>query len=572
MFNSWNKIIKDSAEQLAQSAVVASAAVTAKLEEIRSSNNVEGKQDGVENESSGIIMTSAEGNPSSSSSLMEETHEMNEGTTTATTSTTASSIASQTKHIFSDAGKLINSFMTAQCHTCGSKFNLLVNYTHKCRICNQTFCTKCLEQSKFPIPNKILYSSTSGISAIDSESGNHRSSTGNAEEKDKSDEKTIEKLQYLCKEQCLPFAIQYCLNLFEENIHSKFLPNFLSYLSSGFTYHDYFPLPISPPEDTSYRQAMRIVQVAEIVADFAGYSLVVKSLKYAYMSHELINLLISSDLYMVLSPLVESLKVYGITGPTALLNLYYLGCKHQLEFKQSFLLRNKNNFYGKTQKGVLISETPMEVIDYLSRYISPAQWLYTSSLPPPHSNNDWSAWYLSKMISRQQWTLLMCINETTKLPNGNKCPAFAILARNLSLNDEEDLLTSHERMNKTGGRSNQRQGERERKEVLLVIRGSQSTMDWSINFQETLSSFDYSYYSSEKKDILSVTGYAHSGILSGTRTILENYAVKQFLFQLFDAGFDIKVSLCPASPFVSVISCFFLSFFLCLFLFVDRWT
>lgn len=28
-----------------------------------------------------------------------------------------------------------------------------------------------------------------------------------------------------------------------------------------------------------------------------------------------------------------------------------------------------------------------------------------------------------------QWTLLLCVNDTTKLANGAKCPAFALIAR-----------------------------------------------------------------------------------------------------------------------------------------------
>eukprot|EP01040_Poterioochromonas_malhamensis_P011020 gene11020-12011_t len=44
-------------------------------------------------------------------------------------------------------------------------------------------------------------------------------------------------------------------------------------------------------------------------------------------------------------------------------------------------------------------------------------------------------------------------------------------------------------------------GEERRKEVLLIIRGSASTLDWGINLQEALAPFSYSYYSPDKNEI-----------------------------------------------------------------------
>jgi len=516
MFQSWNKIIKESADSLA-------AVANAKLEEFRQGNQNTGS-----------------GHNANSTNTETTTTETNTTVTPATSNNQNPPATTGSKNIFVEAGKTIDSFIFAHCATCNTKFSTLTNMNHRCRICNRQFCANCIEQSKFPIPSKILHQSTN--TATGSTHGSDdppatstalittgkESSTSNSGASSASTA-VVDKVQYLCKERCLPYAIQYSMSLFHENMAQKFLPILLSYIQSNYQYTDYFPRPVSQLEDTTYRQAIRLAQIAEVVADITGFSLTIKALKYAYMSSELVNALISADLFAALNPLLENLKQYGITGPTALLNLYYLGCKHTLEYKQNFLLK-KDAAYAEDQTGVLVSECPVEVLEYISRYVSPAQFLYTSFLPPPHDNNDWSSWYLSKMIARQEWTLLMCMNEATKLPNGNKCPAFAIIARDRSLLDSEDATSTH-----LGG------GEERRKEVLLIIRGSASTLDWGINLQEALAPFSYSYYSPDKNEVVTVEGHGHSGIILGARTILEDYNVRHYLLTLFDNGFDIKV-------------------------------
>eukprot|EP01040_Poterioochromonas_malhamensis_P005389 gene5389-5781_t len=413
--------------------------------------------------------------------------------------------------VFADAKKKIDSILYAFCTTCNTQFNNLTNINHTCRICNQAFCSNCLEQSAFPIPSAILY---------------NESNRGSMKKEQQEALNKSDKVQYLCKEKCLPFAIEYSMNLFQETMKEKLLKILFSYIESNYQYQEYFPRPISRTEDTALRQATRVAQIAEVVATLTGFSFPVKALKYAYFSTELVNALISADLFKALNPLLEKLKLYGINDPSAILYLYYLGCKHTLEYKQNFLL-NKDAAYSLTQTGVLMSECPVEAIEYVSRYISAAQFLYSSVLPPPHNDNDWSSWYLSKMISRQKWTLLMCVNEATKLPNGKKCPAFAIIARDESyLFDGEDAKKNHDN---------------HKKEALLIIRGSVSTMDWGINFQDTHDPYTYSYYSPVERKIITVEGYGHSGILAGARTILDHYNVRDYLFRLFYHDFDVKV-------------------------------
>jgi hypothetical protein len=97
----------------------------------------------------------------------------------------------------------------------------------------------------------------------------------------------------------------------------------------------------------------------------------------------------------------------------------------------------------------------------------------------------------------------MCVNDTTRLPNGQKCPAFALVVRN---------------QEKTGGMTYfimnfclDNQCLYLGREAMLVIRGSQSTMDWAINFDEEVTEFQY-WYPNDTGSYISTTGQVHRGI------------------------------------------------------------
>jgi hypothetical protein len=94
------------------------------------------------------------------------------------------------------------------------------------------------------------------------------------------------------------------------------------------------------------------------------------------------------------------------------------------------------------------------------------------------------------------------VNETTKLPDGRKCPAFALAVRNTTVtdtNNEENEDRNNKNENKNG-KKNSRDGKKVRKskikhsckEALLVIRGTNCTLDWSINMDEVGLPFTFS--------------------------------------------------------------------------------
>jgi hypothetical protein len=208
---------------------------------------------------------------------------------------------------------------------------------------------------------------------------------------------------------------------------------------------------------------MRFVHMASIVGDVTGIGSTIKAIKYVYAGTKVMDVIVGTDAQTLLKPLLEALSLYGITGPTALARIYYLSCKHQLDSKlvgpQAIEDTIHGNFGGDSStravSGVAVPNSTVEglvatvgtaaaaaackneymgpcppsLLQFMSDYASVAQWLYLCSVPAPRNGNDWSSWYLSQLIKPRGWTLLMCINETTKLPNGVKVPAFCLVAR-----------------------------------------------------------------------------------------------------------------------------------------------
>ena len=429
------------------------------------------------------------------------------------------------KDFIAEAGKMIETFINPQCAACNAKVNVM-NFPQKCRMCNLVYCSKCIEQTKFPVPNKLLFQEMT--TTTNAETKSNSSYGPGAPKEDKS--------QYLCKGKCFPQAVKYCMEVFQQNIHNKFGPILSAFLAENCQFHDFYPISsLSAPEDSAFRQTIRIAQVAEVLSAVAGFSLPMKVLKYAFFSTALVYLLVESDMFVVLHPFLENLKSYGIDGPTALLNLYYLSCKHQLLHRQT---THQHAYYpAGRQEGVLMAQCPPEVVDYVARYVSAAQCLYTAALPPPHQTNDWSSWFLAKTFARQQWTLLMCVNETTKLPNGNKAPAFALFARQLPADPPAPTRGRRAAARKPTA-AERAAG---RKEALLVVRGSASTMDWSINFQESLAPCQYRHYCPAAGQVVTVDGHAHSGFQQAARAILADYGLRDYVLRLFAEGFDVKV-------------------------------
>ena len=58
--------------------------------------------------------------------------------------------------------------------------------------------------------------------------------------------------------------------------------------------------------------------------------------------------------------------------------------------------------------GVVSTPCNHRLLCHAYEYVSAAQWLYLAKLPAPHDNNEWSSWYLSRLVKQQGW----CVHAT----------------------------------------------------------------------------------------------------------------------------------------------------------------
>ncbi|RYH22429.1 hypothetical protein EON65_19255 [archaeon] len=259
---------------------------------------------------------------------------------------------------------LSNLVYTGACHGCTQNISMVNTLTRvtKCRICAQCFCSSCIKKSACPVPFELVHDAfkPKGQTAP-----------------------TLVQPQPVCSP-CMPLVIDNIMEQFRRDMDVKYCRNIAAYLQNPRKTHDFFPLPTQTPEDTRYRQLLRFVLVAEVVASFTKASMAFKAVKFAYQGNVLINILVQNDILFVLQPVMEALHKHGIvTSPSALLRLYYLGCKHTLLSKIDTSLRSSR--YTPMQRGVLASACPVSVLDYVNTYVSAAQFLYIAKLPPPHS-------------------------------------------------------------------------------------------------------------------------------------------------------------------------------------------
>ena len=53
--------------------------------------------------------------------------------------------------------------------------------------------------------------------------------------------------------------------------------------------------------------------------------------------------------------------------------------------------------------GVVSTVCSPQLLQYVTKYVSAAQWLYLARLPAPHDNNEWSSWFLTRLVKDKGW-------------------------------------------------------------------------------------------------------------------------------------------------------------------------
>lgn len=153
---------------------------------------------------------------------------------------------------------------------------------------------------------------------------------------------------------------------------------------------------------------------------------------------------------------------------------------------------------------------------------------------------------MTRLVHRSGWTVIACVNETTKLPDGTKCPAFALLVRRSQAKNHFNAMDCdkfdpiavylHRFQSNHSG---------EEREAILAVRGTASMMDWSINLNETPDPF--LYYTNKPSinhdylDLQPVEGSVHRGMHQGAMAILDSFAMRQYLTMLSLNGYAITM-------------------------------
>lgn len=433
-----------------------------------------------------------------------------------TLSTAASNAAIQAASTVQSASNQVIGEHTCQiCSNKVSKTQVTIGMAtyEKCVVCAKSCCKTCItkQAASDPVPQRIKL----------------------AENRDST------KPDWVCSE-CDPIVTKTFMADFKKSFLDDLDGNTQQYLKNDEKLIHMHHMP-GPIEDTYHRKLYRLAQVAEIVISNIGFKYLsygFKAIKYAYMGTELYTLLISGDFLVILGPLGEAAKdILGReVGARGIIYLYYLACQQKLSLKCFTVASGRSNYVDPnyldtTTPGLINAICPIDILNLVGSKLDAAIWLYITKLPTPHVTSGWSCWYLDQLIRRQRWSLLACVDKTTKLRNKRKCPAFAIVARKLIESDAFNKGADQRRncYYPASQHQQQQQQSTDVREVMLLIRGSQSSMDWSLNLNEVPK--DYSYLSGAHGEA-AVDGKAHGGMLEGALALLDDYGVRQSLLTL----------------------------------------
>ena len=210
--------------------------------------------------------------------------------------------------------------------------------------------------------------------------------------------------------------------------------------------------------------------------------------------------------------------------------VFYLSRKHILDLKTK-----DSDRVRLSDEIASMPNASQELLEYISPYFGPANWLYKIKLPGVHASEEWTRWYLGRVLARDGWTVVGCSLGTEQVPlceteieedpdtprdadkTGSK-PAFKVVDKTVSVPAFAVVTRG--------------------KEALIVVRGTQSMADWTININMVPENIRY--YAGKGGESL-VEGVGHAGMYKGAKAIIEYCGVGEIVDTLVNQGYDIKV-------------------------------
>ena len=385
-------------------------------------------------------------------------------------------------------------------HNCG-KTIMITSSHHVCVMCSVMCCSECERQ----VPGDF----------VPEERFNDPAKAKAAKDGTK---------QYVCRGSCWDICAKIRSEEFQ-SYHSEDMAKKTDQFMSR-ECRDFYPRP-GASEDSSKDKMYRGMIMTHMLADNLG----VWQLKYGIVALQavisgqtLFDLIMNPDVRALVGPILTQLQALKLDKATDMITLYYLACKHGLLGKSD--PGEEPAYFKHGQAGVLSAEAPLGLLDWIGDYMGAASLLYMSRLHKPHSGNEWSEWYLSRIVKDEGWKVLRCENEAQQLLfDQSICPGFAVLVR------DEHESKSHRGV--VGAKPQQCV-----REVLISIKGTTSGADWGINIDEA--PVPFTYFSAPGEPGL--TCVLHGGMYRGVQSILDNFCIRGMVRRFAEAGYAVRVT------------------------------
>lgn len=201
--------------------------------------------------------------------------------------------------------------------------------------------------------------------------------------------------------------------------------------------------------------------------------------------------------------------------------VFYLSREHMLGLRTKDTARLR-----LSDEMVTLPAASDKLLEWIQPCFGPANWLYKLKLPGVHSSDEWTRWYLSEVLAKEGWSVVGASVKTEVVPQYSTVteedetnpghfvpvestimvPAFAVVTRG--------------------------------KEAMVVVRGTQSMADWTININMVPK--EVTYYQGKDGDS-KFLGQAHAGMTKGAEAIINLCGVGKMVDDLLLKGYSIKV-------------------------------
>lgn len=205
-------------------------------------------------------------------------------------------------------------------------------------------------------------------------------------------------------------------------------------------------------------------------------------------------------------------------------SIFYLSRKHIFDLRSGKEL---------TLDSSMDAGTPCspELLERLRPCLGPADWLYRIKLPGVHSTPEWTKWYMGQVLKVDGWNLIGASVQTQMVPK---------MEHELEADEERPEKTVYVDKNWTiPAFCLAIREEVQEKEAVLVVRGTSSALDWTINLNGLPQAM--CYHQGPEGNDGTTEGNVHGGFYRGALGILEHCHMYEALEALLEKGYNARL-------------------------------